>query len=94
MSRRKRAAPAPAPREGAASRERPASRGEPSPRDGRPEPAGVASRRILRDIGILAVVFGVAVGIAELAGAANLGVSFGIGQIAFAIALAILLTRG
>ena len=42
---------------------------------------------------ILAAVFGVTVGIAELAGAANLGVSFGIGQVAFAIALVVLLTR-
>ena len=31
--------------------------------------------------------FGVGVGIAELAGAANLGTAFGIGQIAFVIAL-------
>jgi hypothetical protein len=39
-------------------------------------------------------VFAATVGIAELAGAANLGVAFGIGQIIFAIALVALLTRG
>lgn len=58
------------------------------------EDGGAPTRRILRDVVLLAAVFGAAVGIAELAGAANLGVSFGIGQIAFAIALAVLLTRG
>jgi uncharacterized membrane protein HdeD (DUF308 family) len=41
----------------------------------------------------LAVVFGVTVLIAELAGAANLGVALGIGQIAFAIAVVYLLLR-
>jgi hypothetical protein len=37
-------------------------------------------------LGILVAVFAVAVLIAELAGAANLGVAFGVGQIAFALA--------
>jgi hypothetical protein len=41
----------------------------------------------------LAVVFGVTVLVAELAGAANLGVALGIGQIAFAIAVVYLLLR-
>jgi hypothetical protein len=50
-------------------------------------------RRILLDLAILAGVFGIAVGIAELAGAANLGVSFGVGQVCFALALIVLLTR-
>jgi hypothetical protein len=45
------------------------------------------------DLAVLAVVFLVAVGVAELAGAANLGVALGVGQVAFAIALAILLIR-
>ncbi|MEA2408629.1 MAG: hypothetical protein QOE69_2748 [Thermoleophilaceae bacterium] len=49
--------------------------------------------RIARDIGILVVAFGAAVGIAELAGAANLGVAFGVGQVVFAIVLAVLLIR-
>jgi hypothetical protein len=49
--------------------------------------------RALRDIVILAAVFGVTVGVAELVGAANLGVSFGVGQVAFALALVALLSR-
>ena len=44
-------------------------------------------------IAILVAVFAAATGIAELAGAANLGVALGIGQVAFAIALVLLLTR-
>ena len=50
-------------------------------------------RRILLDIAILGAIFGVAVGIAEVAGAANLGVALGIGQVCFALALIVLLTR-
>jgi hypothetical protein len=50
-------------------------------------------KRAARDIAILATAFGVTVGIAELAGAANLGVSFGIGQIVFAATLVLLITR-
>jgi hypothetical protein len=50
-------------------------------------------RRALLDIAILAAVFAVAVALAELFGAANLGVSFGIGQVAFAVALVAVLTR-
>jgi hypothetical protein len=34
---------------------------------------------------VAAAAFGAGVGIAEVAGAANLGVAFGIGQIAFAL---------
>jgi uncharacterized membrane protein (DUF485 family) len=49
--------------------------------------------RIARDLGILVVAFGATVGIAELAGAANLGVAFGVGQVVFAIVLAVLLIR-
>ena len=44
-------------------------------------------------IGFAVAVFAIAVVIAELAGAANLGVALGIGQIAFAIAVAYLLIR-
>jgi uncharacterized membrane protein HdeD (DUF308 family) len=44
-------------------------------------------------LAFLAVVFGVTVLVAELAGAANLGVALGIGQIAFAIAVVYLLLR-
>jgi hypothetical protein len=50
-------------------------------------------KRVLAQALLLLAVFGAAVGIAELAGAANLGVAFGIGQIAFAIALVVLLLR-
>jgi hypothetical protein len=50
--------------------------------------------RILRDLAVLLLAFGAGAGIAELFGAANLGVAFGVGQIAFAIALVVLLTRG
>ena len=54
---------------------------------------GGSSRRLALDLGILAAIVAVTVGIAELAGAANLGVAFGIGQVAFAIALVALLLR-
>ena len=87
MSRRKRAAPTPPAADAARDEAAP-------PPDDAPDPGGAPTRRILRDVAILAIVFGVAAGIAELAGAANLGVSFGVGQIAFAIALTLLLTRG
>ena len=60
-------------------------------RAARRRPATPAS---LRDLAILIAVFAIAVGIAELAGAANLGVAFGIGQVAFAVVLVVLLTRG
>ena len=40
-----------------------------------------------RQLLIIAAAFGVGVGVAELAGAANLGVAFGVGQIAFAAAV-------
>lgn len=44
-------------------------------------------------VGILVAVFAVVSLIAELAGAANLGVAFGIGQIFFAIALVIVIVK-
>jgi hypothetical protein len=37
--------------------------------------------------------FGVGVGLAELFGAANLGVAFGVGQIAFALCCVVLLLK-
>jgi hypothetical protein len=46
---------------------------------------------LLAQLGVLALAFGLGVGVAELAGAANLGVAFGVGQIAFTLALAALL---
>ncbi len=44
-------------------------------------------------LGLLTAVFAITVGIAELASAANLGVSFGIGQVVFALVLIVLLIR-
>jgi hypothetical protein len=44
-------------------------------------------------VALLVAVFAVGVGVAELLGAANLGVAFGIGQICFAIVLVGLLLR-
>jgi hypothetical protein len=49
--------------------------------------------RLLPQLALLIVVFAVTVGVAELAGAANLGVSFGIGQVVFAVTLVVLLIR-
>lgn len=50
-------------------------------------------RGLATDLLILVAVFAVTVGIAELAGAANLGVALGTGQVAFAIVLVLLITR-
>jgi hypothetical protein len=44
------------------------------------------------DVAVLVVVFAVTAGVGELAGAANL-VALGIGQIAFAVVLVVLLAR-
>ena len=43
--------------------------------------------------GILVAVFAAGVGVAEVAGAADLGTAFGVGQVAFAVALIVLLLR-
>jgi hypothetical protein len=51
-------------------------------------------RRLAVRLALLIGVFAGAVAIAELAGAANLGVSFGIGQVAFALAVVVVLSRG
>jgi len=65
---------------------------------GRPA-EGVTSRSAASDwslavqLAFLVVVFAVVVVIAELAGAANLGVALGVGQIAFTIAVIYLLLR-
>jgi hypothetical protein len=90
MSRRKRQPTAGA--EQAVSRREEASSaraGASRPRSSRPR----SSRRLLIDIGILVAVFAVTVGIAELAGAANLGVAIGVGQVTFAIVLVALMLR-
>ena len=56
-------------------------------------PAVASDWGLAVQIAFLAGVFGVVVLIAELAGAANLGVAVGVGQIAFAIAVIYLLLR-
>jgi hypothetical protein len=48
---------------------------------------------ILRDLAILVAAFAIGVGAAELFGAANLGVAFGVGQVVFVLTLIVLLTR-
>jgi hypothetical protein len=72
-----------------------------SPRDERPEaeaPRGAPGRRpprlpFLVQAGILVAVFAVGTLIAELFGAANLGVALGVGQICFAIALVAVIVK-
>jgi len=65
---------------------------QPSKREGAPgRPPQKLS--LAAQIGILVATFAITVGLAELFGAANLGTSFGIGQITFAIVLVILLVR-
>lgn len=49
--------------------------------------------RLLRDVLVLVAAFGIGVGVAELLGAASLGVAFGVGQLVFAVVLVVLLTR-
>jgi hypothetical protein len=47
----------------------------------------------LAQVALLGAAFAVGAGIAELAGAASLGVAFGVGQISFVAALVALLLR-
>jgi hypothetical protein len=60
---------------------------------GDPEGPGRPPNKIsfAAQVGILIATFAITVGVAELAGAANLGTSFGIAQIVFAIVLVFLL---
>jgi hypothetical protein len=60
---------------------------------GSPDARRAGRRRVAMDVGILIAVFAVTAAIAELAGAANLGVALGVGQVAFAIALVVVLLR-
>jgi hypothetical protein len=62
--------------------------------DPAPDASGREPGRVLPDLAVLLLAFGAGVGVAELFGAANLGVAFGVGQITFAIAVVVLLTRG
>jgi hypothetical protein len=66
----------------------PAPRGEPGPPPARRRGSSLGAQLLF-----LAGVFALAVLVAELAGAANLGVALGVGQIAFAIALVYLLLK-
>lgn len=50
--------------------------------------------RLARDLAIAVAAFALAVGVAELAGAANLGVAFGVGEVVFALVVVVLLSRG
>jgi hypothetical protein len=56
-------------------------------------PASPSGWGLAAQIGFAVAVFAVVTLVAELAGAANLGVALGIGQIAFAIAVVYLLVR-
>jgi hypothetical protein len=58
-----------------------------------PAAARPAGRRIALDLAILIAVFAATAAVAELAGAANLGVALGVGQVAFALAVVVLLLR-
>ncbi len=88
-SKRRRAPPPTEEERPTAEEERPTAK-----RRGRPR-RGEATRGwgLGIQVALLAVVFGVVVLVAELAGAANLGVALGIGQIAFALAVVYLLLR-
>jgi hypothetical protein len=50
-------------------------------------------KRFLAQALVLIAVFAAATGVAELAGADSLGTAIGIGQIAFAVALLVVLLR-
>ena len=68
------------------------------PEDGSQAPRGAPGRRpprisFLAQVGILVAVFAVVTLIADLAGAANLGVALGIGSIAFSIALVAVIVK-
>ena len=89
MSRRKRDTREPTGERAPGGRETRHVLGDPAPDASDREPG-----RVLPDLAVLLLAFGAGVGIAELFGAANLGVAFGVGQITFAIALVVLLTRG
>ena len=64
------------------------SGGRTPPRRRPPGGLGLAAQ-----VAIVAAVFGATVGVAELAGAANLGVAFGVGQVVAALTIVLLLLR-
>ena len=77
------------------SRRRSGSRRRHREQPGRAEDGGGrwAFRPLLAQGGLLIGIFAVVALVAELAGTANLGVALGIGQVAFAIALLLVLLR-
>jgi hypothetical protein len=101
VSRRRQRGSGRPPREAGGPRhgERPAARGSGSPEhSGGPAPGGAPGRRpprlpFLTQVGILVAVFALGTLVAEAAGAANLGVALGIGQICFAIALVAVIVK-
>ena len=66
---------------------------EPAGAGGENEVQRSSLRGLALDVAVLVVVFAITAGVAELAGAANLGVALGVGQIAFAVVLVVLLAR-
>jgi hypothetical protein len=89
MSRRSQRGPA---RGGRGERDRASASGgwQPGPVAPYRQPARIS---LLAQAGILVAVFAVTTLLAELFGAANLGVSMGIGAIAFSIALVVVILR-
>jgi hypothetical protein len=69
--------------------------GEPPPREAGGGAPGRRPPRLpfLAQAGILVAVFAVGTLVAELFGAANLGVALGVGQICFAIALVVIIVK-
>ena len=89
--------PGGAPSQGGARPQAGARGGARVPSADRPEPdaPGRPPNKIsfAGQVALLVAVFAATVGLAELFGAANLGVAFGLGQIVFAIVLVVLLLR-
>jgi hypothetical protein len=71
----------------------PGARSESEPAGGRSPTPAARRGSLAADAAILVAVLAATTAIAELAGAANLGVALGIGQLAFAVALVILMIR-
>ena len=94
MSRRKRRAGATAATESGRERALAGKRAAGGAGAPRARAAPAPSRGLAVDVAVVIAVFAVTVGIAELAGAANLGVALGTGQVAFAITLMVVLLRG
>ena len=70
-----------------------AETGRGDPRDRPAARRGASGWSLGVQLALLVAVFAVVVLVAELAGAANLGVALGVGQVAFAIAVIYLLVR-